>query len=318
MKTKPVSIDWSKDDVMRLCGYRDRLMSSRFIHLDKAPGARRVLDKCLSVLKAPPNAPQQPLRDQKPDKKKQPNNSKKNDDDDDNDDDNDDDDDGAEDDIDEDTQPLDKTLSTPHKHASVATVVRQQRAQRQGRAWRLDPCVAVPRARRAATLPSAHDDVGTLVRAFLDNNAPSKPSKRALKLRESVRESLQERMSLFGLTALQLSEESQHDNDDNEAEAVEEENVVVTVNDALSRTTPNNTSATTEPPSVLSKEPKALSQAFDLSKKARKKRRAESDNKPNKKPKTKKKKTSNKPKSAHDQIAETKQFLKDIGLKKRK
>ena len=97
-----------------------------------------------------------------------------------------------------------------------------------------------------------------------------------------MRESLQERMSLFGLTALQLSEESQHDNDDNEAEAVEEENVVVTVNnDALSRTTPNNTSATIEPPSVLSKEPKALSQAFDLSKKARKKRRAESDNKRN-------------------------------------
>lgn len=97
-----------------------------------------------------------------------------------------------------------------------------------------------------------------------------------------MRESLQERMSLFGLTALQLSEESQHDNDDNEAEAVEEENVVVTVNnDALSSTTPNNTSATTEPPSVLSKEPKALSQAFDLSKKARKKRRAESDNQRN-------------------------------------
>jgi len=100
--------------------------------------------------------------------------------DDDGDDDNDDDDDGVEDDIDEDTQPLDKTLSTPHKHASVATVVRQQRAQRQGRAWRLDPCVAVPRARRPATLPSAHDDVGTLVRAFLDNSAPSKPSKRGI------------------------------------------------------------------------------------------------------------------------------------------
>lgn len=97
---------------------------------------------------------------------------------DDDDDDENDDNDGAEDDIDEDTQPLDKTLSTPHKHASVATVVRQQRAQRQGRAWRLDPCVAVPRARRPATLPSAHDDVGTLVRAFLVNNSPSKPSKR--------------------------------------------------------------------------------------------------------------------------------------------
>jgi len=46
----PISVDWSKEEVMSLCGYHDRLMSSRRIVKDKNKGGKSLLVKrCLQA-----------------------------------------------------------------------------------------------------------------------------------------------------------------------------------------------------------------------------------------------------------------------------
>ena len=46
----PISVDWSKEEVMSLCGYHDRLMSSRRIVEDKNKGGKSLLVKrCLQA-----------------------------------------------------------------------------------------------------------------------------------------------------------------------------------------------------------------------------------------------------------------------------
>ncbi len=47
---KPVAVEWDKEEVMRLCGYNDRLQSSRRILLDGNEGARAVLARCNAVI----------------------------------------------------------------------------------------------------------------------------------------------------------------------------------------------------------------------------------------------------------------------------
>ena len=49
-ETQPVDIDWSKDEVMRLCGYSDRLMSSRRIVNENNGGKNILIQKCSAIL----------------------------------------------------------------------------------------------------------------------------------------------------------------------------------------------------------------------------------------------------------------------------
>jgi len=52
MHTKPIPIDWPKNEVMRLCGYTDRLQSSRRIVLEGNNGAHTVVQRCKETLAA--------------------------------------------------------------------------------------------------------------------------------------------------------------------------------------------------------------------------------------------------------------------------
>ena len=51
MENQPVEIDWSKDEVMALCGYSDRLMSSRLIVKENGGGKSSIIKRCLQILK---------------------------------------------------------------------------------------------------------------------------------------------------------------------------------------------------------------------------------------------------------------------------